>query len=159
MTDDFDLQLTEHVPAEPPRKRGRPSGLPKTGGRVKNLPDESTLLHEASVAALQAAIDILNGRPRLTTGPTGKDFYARPSLDLVARTAKWVIGKRVPDLANLAVQADVKGKVRVEDQVSDRALARIILNILQTANVSGKPDQDHLRLAGETVIGETGDAS
>jgi len=123
---------------EPPKRaRGRPKGLPKTGGRQKKIADEKALLREAGAKALQAAIDILDGKKRWVMGPTGREYEAKPSFEQIDKTAKWVLAKRIPDLQSVATQITGAegGPVQIEAPVSNRDLARSVLEILRTARI------------------------
>lgn len=128
-------------PESPPRKRGRPKGTPKTGGRKKgskNLASKAEqserkdLIDEGSVFEFLG--EVVAGKQFLQSGPTGKTFWAYPSLPERMTAAIALARKLRPDLKATEIVADVKTTQKQGHDVSDRQVARAILEMLHSAN-------------------------
>ena len=72
--------------SDPPRKRGRPKGLGKVPGSGKKPgqknwtnPEIRDVLLERS-DAITVLADVCAGRELLVSGPTGRQFWARPTM-------------------------------------------------------------------------------
>jgi len=130
------LRAPEAVPA--PRKRGRPKGLPKTGGRkagVRNWthPEIRDALLGRS-GAIEVLADICAGRQLLVTGPTGKSIFAYPTMSERLRALDLVLRKVLPDLQATALSGPDGKPLFPEGASADPlSVARAVLGVLRTA--------------------------
>jgi len=121
----------------PPRKRGRPKGLPKTGGRQKKVMNwNSAAVRERLLPVTTKKIEaIINGDKILTTGPTGKEQWRRPTVDQQLKAAELAYRKCLADLRSTTLQGPGEAPLIPREEHSPRDLARAVLGILQEAEI------------------------
>ena len=125
-----------------PRKRGRPKGLPKTGGRKKGQRNwthseiRSALLDRSD--AIETLADVCAGRQLRVSGPTGKPLWRFPTMGERLRALELILKKVVPDLQATELSGP-EGEPLIPDPgpVDKRQLARVILTLLSDADPSG----------------------
>jgi len=132
-------------PDEPlPRKRGRPKGLPKTGGRKKGTknwthPEIRDALLDKS-GAIDVLADIVAGRQLYAgqSGSVGKAGWRYPTLQQRLQALQILLAKVIPDLKATEISGP-EGEALIPDpgEVDKRKLARAILSILSTAVPGG----------------------
>ncbi len=140
-------------PDEPlPRKRGRPKGLPKTGGRKKGTknwthPEIRDALLDKS-GAIDVLSDIVSGRQLYAgqSGSVGKAEWRYPTLQQRLQALQILLAKVVPDLkAQELTGAEGEALIPDPGEVDKRKLARAVLALLSDAVPGGsvkyeKPD-------------------
>lgn len=127
-----------------PRKRGRPMGLPKTGGRKKgtknwtNSEIRDALLGKSG--AIDVLADIVAGRQIYAgqSGSVGKAGWRYPTLQQRLQALQILLAKVLPDLKATEISGP-EGEALIPDpgEVDKRQLARTILSILSTAVPGG----------------------
>jgi hypothetical protein len=133
-------------PDEPlPRKRGRPKGLPKTGGRKKGQrnwthPEIRDALLDKS-GAIDVLADFVAGRQLYAgqSGSVGKAGWRYPTLQQRLQALQILLAKVVPDLKAQELTG-AEGKPLIPDPpgpVDKRQLARAILALLSEAVPGG----------------------
>jgi hypothetical protein len=101
----------------PPRKRGRPKGLSKTGGRQKGVKNwtgdemRNALLDKSD--AVEVLADICAGRELLCSGPTGKEIWRRPTLPERLQAAQTILRKILPDLAATELKGEENTPIQI----------------------------------------------
>jgi hypothetical protein len=133
-------------PDEPlPRKRGRPKGLPKTGGRKKGQrnwthPEIRDALLDKS-GAIDVLADIVAGKQLYAgqSGSVGKAGWRYPTLQQRLQALQILLAKVVPDLkAQELTGAEGEPLIPApSDPVDKRQLARVILKLLSDAVPGG----------------------
>lgn len=118
--------MTDRTPApkpddSAPRKRGRPKGLPKTGGRQKGTKNHVTpdlrqeLMQRANPVRFLA--DVMQGR-RVRVGPQagpGPVEWQYPSLDQRVKAANTLLSKLLPDLKATELSGPNGGPVQTDN--------------------------------------------
>lgn len=152
------LQVTElhdnvSVPAEAPgeqpkRKRGRPKGLGKVPGSgrqkaTKNWthPEIRDVLLERS-NAIEVLADIVAGRQLQVSGPTGKEYWARPTMQERLRATELLLKKILPDLQATELTGAGGSPLLPEREQDPRQIARAILATLGEAALQPDDDDD-----------------
>lgn len=133
----------------PKRRRGAPKGRPKPPGSgrkasVKNW-TATEVRNEILPAAAKLALSILNGEPQLTSGPTGKDRWMRPTIDHKIKAMENSLKKVLPDLSATAVTGlgeQVPGQTVDNSPDGRRKLARVILGHLSAAELAPEPEEE-----------------
>ena len=138
-------ELAEALANEPVKRgRGRPKGLPKTGGRQKAKPNATppaetlkTILErgEAFSDAFQRLLDIGLGKSITQVGPTGKQYRAPAAAALQVTALNTVLSKIIPEQRANTTTVDAKAEIRHVEEPSNRDLARAVLDILRTAKL------------------------
>ncbi len=131
-------------PDEPlPRKRGRPKGLPKTGGRKKgtknwtNSEIRDALLDKSG--AIDVLADIVAGRQLYAgqSGSVGKAGWRYPTLQQRLQALQILLAKVVPDLRAEELTG-AEGEPLIPDpEPNIRQLAKSILALLSEAVPGG----------------------
>ncbi|MEJ6845200.1 hypothetical protein V3589_03115 [Sinorhizobium fredii] len=145
-------RVSEATSEEPRRKRGRPKGLPKTGGRAKggknwsNEEIRSALLGKSE--AIETLADICAGRLIRVSGPTGKQMDVYPSMQERLKAAELVLKKVVPDLQSQSVElTGANGKdLYPSEQQDARQMSRAILAVLGEAVLDDAPEPEPMPL-------------
>jgi len=122
-----------------PRKRGRPKGLPKTGGRKKGQRNwthseiRSALLDRSD--AIETLADVCAGRQLRVSGPTGKPLWRFPTMGERLRALELILKKVVPDLQATQLTGPDNAPIIPDPPgpVDTRQLARSILTLLSDA--------------------------
>ncbi|MBB4277248.1 hypothetical protein [Rhizobium mongolense] len=144
-----DIEDRTDAPAEPPkRKRGRPPGQPKTGGRQKATTNwthpqiRDALLERSN--AVDVLADIVAGRQLLVCGPTGKEHWARPSMQERIRATEMLLKKILPDLQAQSIEMTGKDgePLYPPEQQDARQLSRAILAVLGEAKLDDVEEAD-----------------
>lgn len=139
-------EAPEALETEPPkRKRGRPPGQPKTGGRQKATANwTSATIRDALLErsnAVDVLADIVAGRQLLVAGPTGKEHWSRPSMQERLRATELLLKKILPDLQAQSIEMTGKdGKDLIPEQQDARQLSRAILSVLGEAVLDDAPE-------------------
>jgi hypothetical protein len=126
-----------------PRKRGRPPGQPKTGGRKRgtknwtNSEIRSELLGRSG--AIHVLADIVAGRQLYAgqSGSVGKAGWRYPTLQQRLQALQILLAKVVPDLKAQELTG-AEGEPLIPDPpgpVDTRQLARVVLKLLSDANM------------------------
>ena len=132
-------------PDEPlPRKRGRPKGLPKTGGRKKGTknwthPEIRDALLDKS-GAISVLADFVAGRQLYAgqSGSVGKAGWRYPTLQQRLQALQILLAKVVPDLKATEISGpESEALIPDPGEVDTGQLARTILSILSTAVPGG----------------------
>lgn len=125
------------VGCRPKRKRGRPKGLPKTGGRQKAVVNwNSEAVRERLLPVTTKKIQaIINGDKLLTAGPTGKNQWRRPTVDQQLKAAELAYRKCLADLQSTTLQGPGATPLIPREEHSPRDLARAVLGILHKAEI------------------------
>ncbi len=133
-------------PDEPlPRKRGRPRGLPKTGGRKKGTKNwthpeiRDELLSRSG--AIDVLADIVSGKPLYAgqSGSVGKAGWRYPSIQQRIQALQILLAKVIPDLKAQELTG-AEGEPLIPEPsgpVDTRQLARVILKLLSEAVPGG----------------------
>jgi hypothetical protein len=101
----------------PPRKRGRPKGLSKTGGRQKGVKNwtsdemRNVLLEKSD--AIEVLSDVCAGKQLLVSGPTGKEMWRRPTLPERLQAAQTILRKILPDLAATELKGEENSPIQI----------------------------------------------
>lgn len=144
----------ETLPADdPPKKRGRPKGYPKTGGR-KAITTKAELRDHilSEIAKCDELFEIARRKQIRLSGPSGKTFLGYPSVDQQLRAWELLFKKALPDLQATQITGVDEGPLQVErTDASPRELARGVLSILREAHVTGEPEVPEGGYA-ETII-------
>ena len=121
----------------PKRKRGRPKGQPKTGGRQKNVAqwDSATVRERLLPLSTKKIEAIINGERILTTGPTGKEQWRRPTVDQQLKAVELAYRKCLADLQSTILQGPGETPLIPREEHSPRDLARAVLRILHKAEI------------------------
>jgi len=120
----------------PKRRRGRPKGTPKTGGRPAK-PRTATELRSHIITELNKAehlIQIARGEEMRLSGPTGKPMLGRPTVDQQLKAWELLLKKALPDLTAQTLDAKVEGHIEAP-AFSTRETARAVMDILRTARI------------------------
>lgn len=141
-------------PAEEPvkRRRGRPKGLPKTGGRKKatrnwTAPEIRAYIMENS-SAIETLIDIAAGKEFRTSGPTGKSYLAHPALGERLRAIELLLKKCLPDLSAIeATGAEGSPLIPSPAEQDPRQIGRAILQVLGSAVLDDAPASEPMPTA------------
>lgn len=145
-------------------RRGRPKGLPKTGGRKKNSSNwtsERRREYFIERGLLETLGDIVEGREMLTSGPTGRPLKARPSIELRAKTAVGIYQRCWPEEIETTNRTTVTSRsdpavdrrklaMALGASPETRQLARAILDITRDGPCD---DGGHAVAAGEAGLG------
>jgi hypothetical protein len=126
------------APPPVPRKRGRPKGYPKTGGRVKGTPNIS--LSDLAAEAEILALEVMKGQ-QVYAGPSGsvgKPGWRYPSMEQRIKVALHFIDKKHPGLSAVAVDQKVTS---IDKAPNSLDLARAIFDVFRDAN-GGMPNSD-----------------
>ncbi len=121
----------------PKRKRGRPKGYPKTGGRKPNV----TYATRSEVAGhmlpkwARLASDIIDGVPIRVAGHTGKPHTRIATMDEKISTLRMIGNKVMADLQSTAIKADVTTETTYTKPTDIRDVSRAVLNIFQAAKL------------------------
>ena len=131
------------APPQPPRKRGRPPGYPKSGGRVKaQAPWTSELVRELALPpAMELLVGVCKGEPQLVDDglrgsadkQAGRGCWRRPTLQDRMKAASILIGKTLPDLRSTELAASVEHREAQEPR-PPREVARAIMAALSKAS-------------------------
>jgi hypothetical protein len=131
------------------KRRGRPKGLPKTGGRQKAPPPTTAELRAmlASIDGVSALKRIIEGAPVRVTSSVGKPFDALPSISDRLRALDIWTSRLLPALQSQQISADVKADVTSRDggEVSDIEMARHVAWMLTQGEKAA-------RAKGTTII-------
>jgi len=105
-------------PSEAPlRKRGRPKGCVKTGGRKKGVKNwTSDEMREALLGrsdAIEVLSDVCAGKQLLVSGPTGKEMWRRPTLPERLQAAQTILRKILPDLAVTELKGEENTPIQI----------------------------------------------
>ncbi len=119
--------------AAPKLRRGRPKGLPKTGGR-------KPIKEQVLPAIHKFVIDGLSGQPVKSAGPTGKPVTVPLTQDNQVKLAVAAWKKYEADLNATAIKADVVTEDVTPQKHDRRQVARSILSLLQSAKLDEAPE-------------------
>jgi len=140
------------VDAPKPKKRGRPKGLPKTGGRIKNKPGRLGREAREYLAKhsnyLETICRIAAGKSVKMSGPTGKLQYWYPDIS----DRKWALNIAIDKLLPSVAASEISGPegVPLIPPVSNRDLA------LKVAHVLTRPGSGGEGIVAELVKGTEG---
>ncbi len=142
-----------------PRRRGRPKGTPKTGGRPAKprTPQELRSYIAGELGKLDRLLAIARGDELRTSGPTGKSMLAHPTFNEQLRAWELLLKKVMPDLQSTTLDANLTGTI--EAPIATRDLARSILGILSTAQLEKVPHRGEFTEAEEVAEDEEGNAA
>jgi len=122
------------------RKRGRPKGLPKTGGRPARptTPAELRAYIIRELDKIEPLLDIAHGKQIRLSSTTGKSFLGYPSVADRLRAFELLMRKVLPDLAQTQLTGEDGGAVQIED-ASTRDIARALMDLFRTVPLSDNP--------------------
>ena len=78
---------------------------------------------------------IINGERILTTGPTGKEQWRRPTVDQQLKAVELAYRKCLADLQSTTLQGPGETPLIPREEHSPRDLARAVLGILHKAEI------------------------
>lgn len=122
------------------RKRGRPRGLPKTGGRPARptTPAELRAYIIRELDKIEPLLDIAHGKQIRLSSSTGKSYLGYPSVADRLRAFELLMRKVLPDLAQTQLTGEDGGAVQIED-ASTRDIARALMDLFRTVPLSDNP--------------------
>lgn len=100
---------------EPKRKRGRPPGTPKTGGRQSiKTPAELRAHIVKELGRLDGLLSIARNEQQRVSGPGGRSVLSYPSINERLKAWQLLMAKAIPDLQAQQITGANDGPVQVE---------------------------------------------
>jgi hypothetical protein len=94
--------VAEEEETPPKKRRGRPKGYPKSGGRIKGSVPSTHKIRETlqrnALAVIEQQVRIATGERILCAGPTGKPVWRYPTLAEQSKAGEVLLAKLLPDL-------------------------------------------------------------
>jgi hypothetical protein len=144
-----------------PRKRGRPKGTPKTGGRTKAPPLTAPEIRDALLGksnAIEELCKIAKGEQMRWSGPTGKVVWRYPTAQEQISALRLIIDKTVPTLQATQLSGDPEAPLIPTPPPDSLDLARVVLGVLREAapdraNVSVSGPDEHIARFRDSDLG------